>query len=58
MLPDSPMVASGAGTLIGELTGLAPGTTYHYRTIQNAAGHDDLDTPNYSADATFTTPSA
>jgi hypothetical protein len=55
VLPNSPMVASGSGTLFGQLTGLTPATTYHYRVIENAAGHDDLVHPNVSADQTFTT---
>ena len=44
----------GAATSVStEITGLTPGTTYHYRFVaENANG------PNWGADATFTTPSS
>ena len=42
---------SGATSASAEITGLSPGTTYHYRLVaENAAG------PNWGADQTFSTP--
>ncbi len=59
VLPDSTLVDNDQyGTLIAQLTGLQPGTTYHYRAVQNAAGPGDLKSPNFSADQTFTTAAA
>lgn len=42
---------NGATPVTASLTGLTPGTTYHYRVVaENATG------PNWGADKTFTTP--
>jgi uncharacterized repeat protein (TIGR02543 family) len=49
----TPLVSlSATGTYTATITGIAAGTTYHYRAMATGAG------TGYGADATFTTPAA